>query len=169
MEKTILFSTNMENLTEQEQKKLLALINKGNKPLKKRWKAKHYETYYIVDETTCRVTHYKQLDGTLFAESLYKFGNYFKTEEEAEFELNKRLVFQQLKDYALSHDKTELDWGNRQQAKYFIVQTADGLTWGRVYSKEYSGQVYFSSAEIVYSAIKAIGADKIIKYLFKGE
>lgn len=165
-EKLTQFSTNMDALTEQEQKQLIALINKGNRHPKRRWKAEHYEIYYVVDETACRVAHYKQLNKTLFAESLYEFGNYFKTEEEAEFELNKRLVLQQLKDYALSHNRVELDWNNLQQPKYFIVQGVYGLAWKRVYSKEYSGQIYFSSHEILSGAIKAIGADKIIKYLF---
>ena len=166
-EKLTQFSTNMDALTEQEQKQLIALINKGNKPLKRRWRAEIDEMYFLISGDGEIVFYIEK--GTTFNKKAYELGNYFATKEEAEFELNKKLVLQQLKDYALSHNETELDWGNRQQAKYFIVQTADGLTWGRVYSKEYSGQVYFSSAEIVYSAIKAIGADKIIKYLFKGE
>lgn len=166
-EKLTQFSTNMDALTEQEQKQLIALINKGNKPLKRRWRAEIDEMYFMVSGDGEIVFYIEK--GTTFNKMAYELGNYFATKEEAEFELNKRLVLQQLKDYALSHNETELDWNNQQQAKYFIVQTADGLTWQRVYSKEYSGQVYFSSIKIAYSAIKAIGADKIIKYLFKGE
>jgi len=158
------FSTNMENLTEQEQKQLIALINKGNKPLKKRWRAEINKTYFYISANG-KIHSYPE-ESSEDDEILYKLGNYFATEEEAEFELNKRLVFQQLKDYAFSHNKIELDWKNQQQPKYFIVKSATGLAWERIYSKGYSEQVYFSSADILSNAIKAIGKDKIIKYLF---
>lgn len=158
------FSTNMDALTEQEQKQLIALINKGNKPLKRRWKAETDETYFFVSGNGEIISYIE--DGDTFDKEAYELGNYFATKEEAEFELNKRLVFQQLKDYAFSHNRIELDWNNQQQPKYFIVHDVCGLAWKRVYSKEYSGQIYFSSHEILNSAIKAIGEDKIIKYLF---
>lgn len=154
----------MDNLTEQEQKQLMALINKGKKTLKKRRRAGVNGEYFFVNgigEITCLIE-----ENSLFDKKAYELGNYFATKEEAEFKVNKRLVLQQLKDYALSHNRVELDWNNLQQPKYFIVQGVYGLAWKCVYSKEYSEQIYFSSHEILSGAIKAIGADKIIKYLF---
>ena len=163
-EKLTQFSTNMDNLTEQEQKQLIALINKGNKPLKRRWKAETDEMYFVVSGDGGIFSGIEK--GTTFNKKTYELGNYFATKEEAEFELNKRLVLQQLKDYAFSHNRVELDWNNQQQPKYFIVKSATGLAWERIYSRQYSEQAYFSSAEILSSAIKTIGRDKIIKYLF---
>lgn len=170
-EKLTQFSTNMDALTEQEQKQLIALINKGNKPLKKRkerWKAKHYETYYFADETTCGVTYYTQLDGTLFADSLYKFGNYFKTAEEAEFELNKRLVYQELKDYALEHNEMSFNWKNSSQRKWVIFydNQSKRLDYDYWYTHYYIGQIYFYSKETAQEAVKTVGEDRIRKYLF---
>ena len=164
MEKLTLFSTNMDNLTEQEQKQLMALVNKGKKPLKKRWKAGVNGRYFFV--SGIGEIAYLIEENSSFDKKAYELGNYFVTKEEAEFEVNKRLVLQQLKDYALSHNRAELDWNNLQQPKYFIVKTATGLVCERIYSKEYSEQVYFSSVEILNNAIKAIGREKIIKYLF---
>lgn len=163
-EKLTQFSTNMDALTEQEQKQLIALINKDNRHPKRRWKAETDEMYFLVSGDGGIVFCTEK--GIAFNKKTYELGNYFKTKEEAEFELNRRLVLQQLKDYALSHNRVELDWNNLQQPKYFIVQGVYGLAWKCVYSKEYSGQIYFSSHEILSGAIKAIGADKIIKYLF---
>lgn len=157
---------NMENLTNEEREQLLKLVKKSNKTTKKRWRAKIDEVYYYISsvgkiDSTTEVDH-------SFDEGAYKFGNYFKTNEEAEFELNKRLVYQELKDYALEHNKVKLNWKDSLQDKWCIcydfhnkiLSPENWHTIGEI------GQIYFSSQQIALDAITAVGEDRIEKYLF---
>lgn len=157
---------NLSNLSEEERKQLLELVKKGNKSPKKRWRAKRREKYYFIDSTGC-IDSLKETNHAV-DEHLYKVGNYFKTSEEAKFELNKRLVYQELKDYALEHNESEIDWKNSDQEKWVIF--CDYQSKCLVYRDRYAcsdlGQIYFSSCEIAREAVKAIGEDRIKKYLF---
>lgn len=157
---------NMENLTNEEREQLLKLVKKSNKTTKKRWRAKSHETYYYIgcdDHIYSTPEAYDQFD-----KKLYKLGNYFKTKEEAEFEVNKRLVYQELKDYALEHNECELDWADTYQAKWLIYYETGYpcLKYSDVYTICDIGQIYFSSEEIARKAAKTVGEDRIEKYLF---
>lgn len=133
---------------------------------KKRWKAQKYKGYYYIGSNGC--IYVTQDTGSTFDEKIYKLGNYFKTKEEAEFELNKRLVYQELKDYALEHNECELDWTDRYQVKWSIYYETGYpcLKYNDVYTFCDIGQIYFSSEEIARKAAKTIGEDRIKKYLF---
>lgn len=159
-------NVNLSNLSEKEREQLLKLVERSNIPSKKRWRAQGNEKYYFIDfkgyidslkETNHAVDEYS-----------YKVGNYFKTSEEAEFELNKRLVYQELKDYALEHNEMGINWTD-DRIKWSIYYDAETecLTCDYWYTNYCDiGQVYFSSAEIAQGAISAIGEDRIKKYLF---
>ena len=159
-------NVNLSNLSEEEREQLLKLVERSNTPAKKRWRGKKNDDYYLItsDGKVADVIETESAPDNDY----YQFGNYFKTEEEAEFELNKRFVYQELKDYALEHNEMGIDW------------TDDRIKWSIYYDTEtkcltcdywytnYCGmeQVYFSSAEIAQGAISAIGEDRIKKYLF---
>ena len=162
------FTANFENLTEEEREQLLRLIQKSNEPMNKRWRADENEQYYFING--CMIDYYRE-DHDAEDEKLYRMGNYFRTQEEAEFELNKRLVLQQLKDYALLHNECKLDWQNYNQAKFFIKRDAGSncLVWECTSYDEVPGQIYFSSPDVLLSAIAFVGGDKIQKYLFNVE
>lgn len=97
-----------------------------------------------------------------------RLGNYFKTEEEAEFARKKHLIYQKLKDYALEHNTEDIDWENYLQIKYFIYcnTKSNDLCIMDVSEMKIAGQVYFTSEKIAENAIKYIGEDRIEKYLF---
>lgn len=159
-------TVNMENLSNEEREQLLKLIDKSNKTAKKRWRAEVSEIYYYLG-TDGQIYSTGENSGG-FDERTYKVGNYFKTEEEAEFELNKRLIYQELKDYALEHNKHEFNWVDPLQDKWTIyydfgVKRLSVSSWHTIYGM---GQIYFSSKTIAKSAIFAVGKDRIKKYLF---
>lgn len=159
-------NVNLSNLSEEERKQLLELVKKGNKSPKKRWRAQRLEKYYFInfegDIDSLKETNHA------IDEYLYKVGNYFKTSEEAKFELNKRLVYQELKDYALEHNEGEIDWKNSEQEKWVLSYDSQIKFLGCYIRSVLSdiGQIYFSSRKIAQEAVEAIGKDRIEKYLF---
>lgn len=132
------FNVNVDNLSTEEKKQLMTLISRANR-------RKHS-----------------------FDKGIYKNGNYFRTEEEAEFELNKRLVYQELKDYALEHNEMSFDWKNGSQLKWVIFYDDQSkcLNYDYWYTHYYIGQIYFYSKETAQEAVKTVGEDRIRKYLF---
>lgn len=156
----------MENLSKKEREQLIGLIKKANQKPKKRWRAEPNEKYYFINysnriESLNNTKHY-------FDENLFKVGNYFKTKEEAEFELNRRLVYQELKDYALEHNEIDINWSDTEKCKWSIRYDyyKDCLTVSSWWYYQELGQIYFSSQYIALDAIKVVGRDRIKKYLF---
>lgn len=91
-------------------------------------------------------------------------GNGFFTQEEAEKELERRKVFQLLKDFKLKNDNGELDWENFKQKKWAIV--IDGCEKNKVYCTHTCtirdlNTIYFSSKDILDQAIYKIGEKRI--------
>ena len=158
------FNINVDNLSTEEKKQLLELINKANRG--KRWRAKNDEIYYFINY--CNKVESWSESNHKADKALFEAGNYFKTEEEAEFELNKRLVYQELKDYALEHNECGFDWKNDNQKKWIIFYdfTDKCLEFSFWLSHCTIAQIYFTSKEIAHEAVKAVGEDRIKKYLF---
>lgn len=159
-------NVNLSNLSEKERKQFLELVKKGNKSPKKRWRAPRDEKYYFID-LKGYIDSLKEANHAV-DEHLYKIGNYFKTSEEAEFELNKRFVCQELKDYALEHNGCEFDWKNKYQPKWSIYYNneIECLEYNDFYNICDITQIYFTSEEIARKAVFAVGEDRIKKYLF---
>ena len=165
MDNTI--TVNMENLTQEERNQLFSLVEKSNKQnSKKRWRAERDETYYLINQ---------YLDAVLDVDKYfainnqhYKIGNYFKTKEEAEFEREKFLVYQELKDYALEHNKSKINWNDTYQLKYYIYYDYYHNTLEISSTKGLCNMflIYFTSIDIAQNAIDTIGEDRIKKYLF---
>lgn len=145
----------------------MKLVEKGNKTNKKRWRG--YGAYYYI--TPCGDVTYSFDSMCLYDEQCYKLGNYFKTKEEAEFARKKRLIYQQLKDYALGHNTEEIDWNNLSQFRWFIKYDNNceiiRYCWTRFLNC--MNQIYFTSEEIARAAVEEIGEDNIKKYLFGGK
>ena len=162
---------NLDNLTNEERETLLKLVEKGNKANKKR---ERFEMYCCIGNDGGIVyqnDHYfnnNDNDDIQYNEFHYRFGNYFKTKEEAEFARKKRLIYQQLKDYALGHNTEEIDWNNLSQFKWHIKYDNNceiiRYCWTRVLNC--MNQIYFTSEEIARAAVKEVGEDNIKKYLF---
>lgn len=159
-------NVNLLNLSEEEREQLMSLIKKANQNNKKRWRGEEDDHYYFISDCGEILCDYEEkFDGDSYR---YQSGNYFKTEEEAEFELNRRLVYQELKDYALEHNEGEIDWKNSEQEKWVLSYDNQIKFLGCYIRSVLSdiGQIYFSSRKIAQEAVEAIGKDRIEKYLF---
>lgn len=162
------FKVELENLTNEERKTLLKLVEKWNKS-NKRWRGKRDDTYYSVSTSGNIIT---DIDcSCAYDEKCYRLGNYFKTKEEAEFVRKKQLIYQQLKDYALEHNTKDFDWDNEYLNKFCIAYDYqdNDLFIDFMQTTKYPNTVYFTSKEIAENAIKEIGEDRIKKYLFEIE
>lgn len=157
---------NLSNLSEEERKQLLELVKKGNKSPKKRWRGERNNHYYFI--SGAGGIGKGREDKVAYDSNRYQLGNYFKTKEEAEFELNRRLVYQELKDYALEHNEMGFDWKNSEQEKWVISydNQIECLVCRYRCALSDIGQIYFSSCKIAQEAVKTVGEDRIKKYLF---
>lgn len=160
-------NVNMENLKEEERNQLLALIKKSTEEKPKVWKPKNGEVYYFINaigKYEPDVWHGIETD-----EDMYIFGNCFKTEEEAEFAIEKQKVITEMKRFAQKHNE-KIDWNNEYQNKYYLYYDHECecvLIDKKCYMK--TSTIYFSSIEIAQQAIETIGADRLIKYYFEVE
>lgn len=163
---------NLENLTNEERETLLKLVEKGNKTNKKRERLEIYccigNDGGIVYQNDHYFNNNDDYDDIKYNEFHYRFGNYFKTKEEAEFARKKRLIYQQLKDYALNHNTKEIDLNNNIQHKWFMRydNVCKKMRYYCMTSLLHMHQIYFTSEKIARDAVEEIGEDNIKKYLF---
>lgn len=124
----------------------------------KRWKPEDGDDYYYIT-TDGDIAHFKWLgvSGSTVDNELYKIGNCFKTEEEAQKEVDRRIAEQEL--LALC------DWEGEESA-YFIEYNhkRDVFDW------DWFNFIYspyrFASDESVKKAIDTLGEDKL-KLIFR--
>ena len=101
-----------------------------------------------------------------FDKEIIDFGNYFKTQEEAERKRFEIRLHRQLELFALENNDTEINW-NDSSEKYMINYNKDkGIFIDRVYTLKIFGQVYFTSKEIAEKAIETF-KDDLIRYFYK--
>ena len=159
---------NIENLTESERKQLMELVEKGSKTESKAWKPKYGEMFWRVGGVDGPYSlRWANYDGD---ELLYSIGNCFKTKEEAEFAIERLKIRAELQRYADEHNEP-IDWDNNRQNKYGITYSHEYKelkVWFTLGIKD-AFQIYFTSEEIAKAAIKAVGEERIKKYLFEVE
>ena len=141
------------DINKEEQKK---------KETKKRWKPNINEEYYSVDQWL--TTYSDDWGGEDFNEMLYEYRNVFKTGVEAEFEAERRKIMIELQNYADEHNgeiahPSDAFWLGFDEDNMLIIVEDDSIF-------PPVGTVLFSDADTAYNAIKAIGEDRIIKYMF---
>ena len=156
---------NLENLTEDERKQLTELVEKANKAESKAWKPKDYEPFWAISRHGT-ISQIRFLTENC-DEADYAIGNCFKTKEEAEFAIERFKIRAELQRYADEHNEP-IDWCNDRQRKHGIHcdYTAKKLyVYFHTTCRE-PFQIYFSSQEIAEAAIKAVGEERIKKYLF---
>mgnify|MGYP007077846559 CR=1 FL=1 len=155
----------IKNLTEAEEKEFYRLVGKmnGEEPDKEQ-DAKDYPKYrslvYFVDliGQICTMTWFNS-DTDI---EMWELGNIFFTEEAAEFAREKRKVEVELERYAREHNDTILS------EEYYIVYNKNEkkLDYNIWYGCKLQGAVVFSSKQLVFDAIEAVGKDRILKYIF---
>ena len=134
----------------------------------KRWKPVDGDIYYYISEA-CTVIKSRTWAHCIVDEHYHCF-NCFRTEEEAQAEVEKILVRRQLEDIARRLNKgQEIDWNDNNQLKYCIGFDfpLNIISIGALYRK-LQGSVYCLSDEFKDVAIQEIGEERLKKY-FKGE
>ena len=140
--------------------------------LREWWTPKDRESYF----TICSNGEVVDLiwTGAYECPKRFNYGNCFKTKEEAEFEVERRKVYFELKKYVYEHDPrpiTKEDWEDPSIKKYFIEYWFDKgtLEFDFYYECKFTTVIYASNEQTLKDAIKAIGEDRIKKYLFEVE
>lgn len=125
-----------------------------------RWKPNINDDYYYINDKAAAQFNINM--GTHGDKELFSIGNYFKTEEEAEFELERLKIIEELKEFAF-----EPNWKDVNQDKYIIEYNhfVKEIDYGMSYCLQ-SDNIYFETKEDVENAIKKVGEDRIKKYLF---
>lgn len=115
------------------------------------------DSYYYIDE-------FGYLRPDWFDEGYFEIrrdlGNAFLTEEEAEFELERRKIEAIMRRYSRPFKNGECNY-------IVVCDTEDYMTFIRVAQFHYLGGPVFASEEIAQKVIDEIGEDRLIKYWFK--
>lgn len=121
------------------------------------------EKYYSIS-TNGEIDQYYFYNDNVNKE-IIDFGNYFKTQEEAERKCFEIRLHRQLELFALENNENEIDWNNTDKNKYYIYYSYDDncLDVEDIYDYRDFGQVYFTSEEIAEKAIETFKYD-LIRY-----
>lgn len=111
-------------------------------------------------------TSFKQWEYSIMDKDRFAVGNVFRTQEDAEFEVEKRKVIHELRQYAEPKEKA---WDS-EDAHFYIEWD---FTFRRInIDREYTRKrncIYFDSVYMAEDAIKAVGEDRIKKYYLEVE
>ena len=101
------------------------------------------EKYYTIS-TKGKIGSYSFCNDD-FDKEIIDFGNYFKTQEEAERKRFEIRLHRQLELFALENNDREIDWNDEISDKYVITfRSGVGILINKVHSLKYFGQVYFT-------------------------
>lgn len=158
---------NLNNLTEGEREQFKKLLEKANKE-NRVWKPKKIDQYYYINDFTDVCTDTWQEAGADYKR--FKIGNVYKTREEVCFALERAKVKAELERYALEHNDSEKEtWdGNNFHFEIACGYLSKECISVSTNTGPYRGEsiTYFTSKEIAEGAIKSVGKDRILKYLF---
>lgn len=157
----------LNNLTEDDKKFFLALIEKGKFPRK--WSPRKNEDYYSIDEDGYirQLTNYEYIGDSM----RLKIGNFFRTRGEAEFEVERRKIITQLEKLSIESGEQDNPWDDHH-VHYYIGASFD--LNGKL--REVSAFVnkscvcegtFFATEKSCIDAINEIGKENIVKYILK--
>ena len=144
-------------------------IKEIKKPKYKRWRAEKGEKYFYIGGSGN--VYYQTECHDEYDDVFYAIGNYFKTEEGAEFRRQQLLYLQQYKDYLGEDLVTEDDWKKPSLGKHAacIDNYCNGLTITTNNYLRIQGVIYSNSKEKIEKFIKEIGEDNFKKYILEVE
>lgn len=156
----------IKNLTEAEEKEFYRLVEKMNwkEPDKKQdakvKKPQYGDTVYYIDYIG-RIRKRTWINDE-YALDMWELGNIFFTKKEAEFAREKRKVEVELERYAKEHN------GPIPEDNYCILYDEDNeeFDFDVWIGSKVQGTIVFTSKQLVFDAIKEIGKDRILKYIF---
>lgn len=157
----------IKNLTEAEEKEFYRLVEKmnGKEPDKKQdakvKKPIYGQEYFLINShgwVECHTWRDTAVDN-----QRWEFGNVFLTREKALFDVEKRKVEVELERYAREHNGSI-----RSDSFYLLYNNKSGekLDYDVWSTCKPQGGVQFTSKQLVFDAIEAIGKDRILKYIF---
>lgn len=97
---------------------------------------------------------------------MWELGNIFFTEEETEFEREKRKVEVELQRYAEEHNERMQPWGDIYEHYSISLNCRDNKLTITASSFLKKNDTYFTSEKVGRDAIEAVGKDRILKYIF---
>ncbi len=119
---------------------------------------KHGDDFYCIDENAS-IFLANYVEGAIDVVRKESIGNCFRTQKEAEFEVERLKVLKELKEFSTKFE--------RNGENYYLVFWANDDLVGVMLDAEMRLDVlYFASAEKAQEAIEAVGEDRIIKYYF---
>lgn len=161
----------LDNLTEEEREQLKKLLSKASEEPSKEsrvWIPEKQERYYYIDGFV-NVAADNWDDYEVDIDRL-NVGNVFRNSEQAEFVSEKNKVKAELERYALEHNDPEKEaWdGNNFHFEIACLYLSKECISVSTNTGPYRGEsiTYFTSKEIAEGAIKSVGKDRILKYLF---
>lgn len=117
------------------------------------------DNYWYIDETGEVLI--ESWDGLSSEIDMLEIGNIYKTEDEAEFEVEKLKVLVELRKFSVpfkhSGDNYTFNY-NHKNGKIVNLYASEGY--------QDFGALYFESNEELNKAIKSVGEDRIKKYIF---
>lgn len=158
---------NLENLSKEERKQLMKLVEKANKPKTGRWKPNHGDRYWFIMDCSngYYVTH-SDWDSETQDNQLYENHILYETKEKAEFAAEKKKIERELELFACTHDQP-INWTDLKQLKYyFYFDYENEKIWVDFHCRHNAGEPHFSSKELCWQAIKEIGEERLKKYYF---
>lgn len=136
-----------------------------SKQISRRWKPENKEEYYyIADNGEIALSHWTNY---LTDNTRYAIGNCFKTEEEAEFMVERLKVLAEMREYA--DDEQEWEYDNCHWHIGYNPNTECIKVGYFIFTKNIPFNIYFSSEEQAQKAIDAIGEERLKKYYFEVE
>lgn len=156
----------IKNLTEAEEKEFYRLVGKmnGEKPDKEQGvkvrKPRQSEEYFCISNDGAVIQSRWTNDS--LDEGRWELGNAFFTEESAWLAREKRKVEVELERYAKEHNDPI------PEDNYCILYDEDNkeLNFDVWIGSKVQGTIVFTSKQLVFDAIKEIGKDRILKYIF---
>lgn len=165
-EKVEVSKMGIKNLTEAEEKEFYRLVEKMNgketdKEQGVKVKKPEHGTRYFYLDSVGDIVNAVWYD-TGYDNVRWDLGNVFLTEKEIVFAIEKRKVEVELQRYAEEHN------GPILEDNYYILYDEDDeeLDFDVWVGSKVQGTVVFTSKQLVFDAIEAVGKDRIIKYIF---
>ena len=156
----------IKNLTEAEEKEFYRLVGKmnGEEPDKKQdvkvKKPINGQEYFFINShgwVECDTWRDTAVDN-----KRWELGNAFLIREKALFDVEKRKVEVELERYAKEHN------GPILEDNYCILYDEDNeeFDFDVWIGSKVQGTIVFTSKQLVFDAVKEIGKDRILKYIF---
>ena len=155
--------TELEQL-KQQLEEISKKIAELEKPKKEIWMPEVGEDFwYITDTGSVADACY---DKDAFDDEVCDWGNFFKTEAEAEYQANVQKYTNLFRKYVEEHSKP-LDWNNVNQCKCYAYYSSyqDAIGFYTEHHKKLQGVIYASERQILEDAISFVGEENAIKYV----